>query len=184
MNINQCSDSHGNSQLFPSRFSVQPGAPDYPFRTSPSSVRCSAVLLVVSERENWTLWGTIKLSLSINDWDTTKKKQSQFYLISTSVLENQPYLSIMTRLGDNPLREQGSISYGGKSYKSVLGPKQSPPQLKLGPLPREKWLKLEAKYTPVLNFRFKFAWSYTSSSPYTFVKSCSQGPLHSTFETP
>lgn len=133
---------------------------------------------VGTERGNWTLWDKIKLSLSINPWDTTKRLL-YFYLISTSCLENQRYLSVGTRLGDKPLRNQGSISYGGKAYKPVLVSKQSRPQLKLDPFSREKRPKLKAKDSPVLNFEVKFVWNYIASSLYTFVERCSQGPLHS-----
>lgn len=132
-------------------------------------------ITVGSKRENWTLWGKIKLSLSINAWDTTKML-SHFYLTSTSYLENQRYLSVRTRLGYKPM---GSIFYSDKAYKPNLGSKQSPPQLKLDPFSWKKRSKLKAKNSLVLNFEVKFAWSYICSSRYTFVKCCSQGPFHS-----
>jgi hypothetical protein len=123
-------------------------------------------ITVGSERGNWTLWGKIKLSFSISTWETTKKL-SHFYLISTSHLENQLYLSVGTRLGDKSLRNLGSISYNDKAYKPALEFKQSPPQLKLDHFSREKRPKLKAKDSPVLNFEVKFTWSSISFSPYS-----------------
>jgi len=81
-------------------------------------------------------------------------------------------MSVGTRLGDKPLRNQGSISCSGKAYKPALGSKQSPPQLKLHPFSQKKRPKLKSKGSPVINFEDKFAWSYISSSPYTFVECC------------